>query len=160
MTLSRCNNSVCLHDLMDLLGKASQTRQSLSYAGRKWGYGPTERRKNAHDKTMDKPEWNASVYDPTPMNSRLGVRERHYFCKPFDRPIRDEMIKDLESNKGFKFKQESDKGAKLSRKELRLRAGQDVGGIRPMRQKIPSAFRRRSKSMRLVASVRSSLRPK
>merc|ERR1712176_455736 len=82
---------------------------------------------------MGKPDWNSSIYDPVPLNSRLGRRERHYFCKPFDRPIRDEMIKDLVTNKGYKFKQEGDKGQRLTRKELRLRGGQDVGGIRPIR---------------------------
>jgi len=130
MTLSRCNNSVQVHDLADMLGKgAAGPRQSLSYAGRKWGFRPTERRKAIGD-SGEKPAWNASIYDPVPLNSRLGVRERHYFCKPFDRPIRDDMMKELET-KGFKFKQESEKGAQLTRQQLRKKRGHDDGGIRP-----------------------------
>jgi hypothetical protein len=132
MAIARCNTSVTAHDLGDLLGKRSGPRQSMSYAGRKWAFRPAERQKRTHDNAMQKPSWNGSIYDPMPLNSRLGVRERHYFAIPFDRPIRDTMFKELEMNKGFKVRQANERGETVSKEDRRAR-GLDSGGLQPMR---------------------------
>jgi len=130
--LGRGHAVITCGDIQELLlGKCQGPRQSESYAGRKWAFTPPERMKTASNKNMDKPQWNNSVFDPAFLNSRLGVRERHYFCKPFERPLRDEILADLTLNRGYKFQVQGSKG-ELQGKDARSKAKQAVNGCEPI----------------------------
>lgn len=121
MALSRGDVTISVHDVMDVLGKARQQRESLSYAGRKCVFKPAQRQKLVTDNETEKPPWDSTIYDPTKLNSRLGIRERHYFSRPFDRPLREEIHAHLEDKTGWKVVQEGDRGEFFSKQDRRRR---------------------------------------
>jgi hypothetical protein len=119
MALSMGTVTISVQDVMDVMGKARQQRESLSYAGRKCVFKPAQRQKQVTDNETEKPPWDGTIYDPTRLNLRLGIRERHYFSRPFDRPLREEIHAHLEDKTGWKVVQEGDRGEFMSKQDRR-----------------------------------------
>jgi len=140
MTLTRCRNSIDSKELTLIISKVilagSEPQSCESYAGRKCTFKPAARHKHSDDITSEKPEWNNSVYDPIRLNEKLGERERYYFSRPFERPMRDNIFKQLEAERGYKHISDNAANTEkkkhlqgFSRLEKRLKRG-DTGGIR------------------------------
>jgi hypothetical protein len=121
MALSRCNITIGAQDIMEVLGRNDKRRLSLSYAGRKCAFKPASRRKAVTDMDTEKPEWDSTIYDPVALNVRLGVNERRYFSRPFERPLRDQIHAMLEEKTGWTIMVEGDKGDYISKKARRER---------------------------------------